>query len=67
MISEVLDILTPAYIAGIALAAGLLFQVIIRVNYAYKFKKAGGVHAPKLAHNPFTGKSLIGQLEERNC
>ena len=59
MIGEILAILTPTYIVGIALTASLLLQVIIRVNYAYKFKKAGGVHAPKLAHDPITGERLI--------
>jgi hypothetical protein len=55
MINEIIALLTPAYVAGAAIAAGLLIQIIIRLYYTYKFKKAGGIHAPKLAHNPITG------------
>jgi hypothetical protein len=61
MISELLAILTPAYVAGVALVGSLIIQIIVRVNYAQKFKRAGGVHAPKLAHDPFTCKEPIGK------
>lgn len=47
--------LTPGYIFGFVLAAGLLLQVFIRVRFAYRFKRAGGVHSALLAKDPISG------------
>jgi hypothetical protein len=58
MIGHTFASLSPAYIAA-GLAVLLLgVQAWIRVRYAFKVRAAGGVHAPSLARDPFTGVSL---------
>lgn len=55
MIEQTFTSLSPARIAGGAVLLFLAVQVWIRVRYAMKVRAAGGVHAPSIAKNPFTG------------
>lgn len=55
MIDQLLPFVTPFYIAIGGLVTLVLVQTWIRFNYARKVSAAGGVHAPKLAKDPFTG------------
>lgn len=58
MIGQTFASLSPAYIAAGAGALLLGVQVWIRVRYALRVRAAGGVHAPSLAKDPFTGELL---------
>lgn len=58
MIGQTFASLSPAYIVAGAGALLLGVQVWIRVRYALKVRAAGGVHAPSLAKDPFTGELL---------
>jgi hypothetical protein len=62
MIGQVLAYLTPACIGLSALSAFLIFEVAIRANYGNKFRKAGGVHAPRLAKDPFTALTWLWSI-----
>ena len=59
MIGETFASVSPAYIAVGTAVLLLGVQVWIRVRYALKVREAGGVHAPALARNPFTGGDNI--------
>jgi hypothetical protein len=59
MIADILPYVTPGYIAAFLLTVGFLIQVFVRLNYARKFSRAGGLHAPKLANDPFTALSWL--------
>jgi hypothetical protein len=48
--------LTPVNLAVGAALLGLLIQVFVRLRYAYKFRRAGGISAAKLAKDPITGE-----------
>ena len=48
-------VLTPINLAAGAVLLGLLVQAFIRLRYAYKYRRAGGVSAAKLAKDPVTG------------
>lgn len=54
MLSDYLVHVTAFNITAGLLALGLLTQIVVRVNYAYKFSKARGVSCGKLANDPFT-------------
>jgi hypothetical protein len=69
MLSQVLPYLTPTYISLFLLLCGLVVQIAIRVNYTIKFRRAGGVHCSKLAHDPFTALAwlfTVGRAQVRN-
>lgn len=55
MIGNILAALTPAYILGGAVILGIITHILVRIHYEYKVRRAGGVHAPTLASNTFTG------------
>lgn len=59
MISGLVAYLTPAYVAAGLLVAFILSQILLRLHYARKVIKAGGVHAPRLSgdFDPITGNS----------
>jgi len=56
MITEVVKYLSPLYIGATLIVLAVLQQVILRTWYESKVKKAGGVHAPPLAHEPIIGE-----------
>lgn len=58
MIGQTFTSISPAYIAGAAAVVLIVLQVWIRVRYALKVRAAGGVHAPTIAKDPFTGEPL---------
>lgn len=58
MIEQTFASFSPSYIAGGAALLILSVQVWIRVRYALKVRAAGGVHAPAIAKDPFTGAHL---------
>ena len=59
MIGETFASVSPVYIALGTAVLLLGVQVWIRVRYALKVREAGGVHAPALAKDPFTGGDNI--------
>jgi hypothetical protein len=58
MIGNILTKLSPTSLVGYILALGLAYHIFIRARYEYRFRRAGGVNAPKIANNPFTGMPL---------
>jgi hypothetical protein len=58
MIGQTFASISPAFVAGGAAVLLLAVQVWIRVRYALKVRAAGGVHAPTIAKDPFTGETL---------
>jgi hypothetical protein len=62
MIGETFASLSPAYIAAGTAVLLLVFQVWIRARYAVKVRAAGGVHAPAIARDPFTGSDDINLI-----
>jgi hypothetical protein len=68
MISQLLS-LTPGSLAVGFLLSALLIQLVVRLRYEFKVRRAGGVHAPQLAKNPLTALSwlwTIGWAQAQN-
>jgi hypothetical protein len=62
LVGELLVYFTPAYIAGTLLLLGLTQQIFVRVRYTYLFCKAGGVHAARLAKDPFSALTWLWSI-----
>ncbi|KAF2094166.1 cytochrome P450 [Rhizodiscina lignyota] len=59
MIQQLLPFFKPLYIAIGTLSILVVFRIWVRARYAYKVAAAGGVHAPRLANNPFAAARWI--------
>lgn len=59
MIQQTCFFLSPVGIAVSAAAVFVGVQVWVRIRYALKVRAAGGVHAPSLAKDPFTGMIIV--------
>jgi hypothetical protein len=57
MIGDIFTKVSPVIVVGCLLGVVLLTQVFIRTRYQYRFRRAGGVSAPKLANDPIRGMS----------
>jgi cytochrome P450 len=54
MLTDILPYATAANIAMGAVVFGISFHLFVRLQYEFKFKRAGGVHAGQLATNSLT-------------
>jgi len=57
MITEIATYLSPLYVGAALIVLAVLQQVVLRTWYETKVRKAGGVHAPALAHDPIYGEA----------
>lgn len=40
------------------LTVAIIFQIFVRLHYAYKVRSAGNIHAARLGKGPFAGNGL---------
>ncbi|KAH6648933.1 cytochrome P450 alkane hydroxylase [Truncatella angustata] len=69
MITVLAPDLTPSHAGLIAVIAIVVVHLFLRLRYAAKVRRAGGMHAPSLARDPFTALSWmlrIGRAQVQN-